>query len=247
MNNEDKLKSIITVLIVVVVLFAYYIGYFSSKLGFNALFIGGSATGVAANPSAPKAVEEPEFKQVEEVAFLELKGDEYAKGNNSSNIVLVEFSDFECPFCAKFHPSVDNAVNKNNLKLVTKHFPLSFHKSAKDYAVMFECLGKNFGANQAYTFANKLFEVNSQKGGRVSLEDGLNEAKKLGLSDSQFNSCKADTSITSKIQNNADEGMKLGINGTPALYIMNTSTKKAVRINGLVDDSVLQSEIEKLK
>lgn len=247
MKNENTLKYIISVLIVVIILFAYYIGYFSSKLGFNALLIGGSASNNLANQGAPKSGDAPEFKQVEEVAFFELKGDEYSKGNKSSNIVLVEFSDFECPFCAKFHPTVDKAAKSNNLKLSTKHFPLSFHKSAKDYAVMFECLGKNYNEDKAYDFVDKLFEVNTQKGGRVTLDDGLMEAKKLGLTDSQFDSCKADNTIVTKIQSNLDEGLKLGINGTPALYIMNTLTKKAVRINGMVEDSVLQSEIEKLK
>lgn len=176
-----------------------------------------------------------------------MKGDEVSKGNLNSNLVLVEFTDLQCPFCAKFHPSVESVVKTNNIKLVTKHFPLSFHQYAKDYAVMFECIARNNGANQAYNFVDSLFKVNLDKRGAVNLEDGLTEAKKFGLSDASFNSCKSDSSITNKIQGNFDEGIKLGINGTPALYIMNTSTKKAVRVNGLAEESVLQAEIEKLK
>lgn len=248
MNDDiSKLRKLIGVLVVVVVVMAYYVGYFSSKLGFDAPFIAGSGKATANNPVAPAAAPEEEFKQVEEASYFELKGNEVAKGNLNSNIVLVEFTDLQCPFCARFHPTVETAVQKNNVKLVTKHFPLSFHQFAKDYAVMFECLSKNNGANQAYSFLNKLFEVNIEKRGNVTLDDGLNEAKKLGLNDSTFNSCKSDSSITSKIQENFDEGIKLGINGTPAMYILNTSSKKAVRLNGLVEESVLLSEIEKIK
>jgi len=249
MNNETtNLRRIIGVLMVIVVIMAYYVGYFSSKLGFDAPLIpnSGKAGNVAANPNTPPQPEE-EFKQVEEVAFLDLKGDEVSKGNMNSNLVLVEFTDLQCPFCARFHPSVESVVQKNNVKLVTKHFPLSFHEFAKDYAVMFECIAKNNGNDQAYNFVNNLFKVNLDKRGAVKLEDGLNEAKKFGLSDASFNSCKSDTNIMNKIQGNFDEGIKLGINGTPALYIMNTSTKKAVRVNGLAEESVLQAEIEKLK
>jgi len=247
MNDEmNKLRKLIGVLMVIVVIMAYYVGYFSSKLGFDAPFIAGSGKPVANNQAAPTTPEE-EFKQVEEAAYFELKGNEVAKGNLNSNVVLVEFNDLQCPFCARFHPTVESAVQKNNVKLVTKHFPLSFHQYAKDYSIMFECLAKNNGANQAYSFLNKLFEVNIEKRGNVNLEDGLNEAKKLGLSDASFNSCKSDSAISSKIQENFDEGIKLGINGTPAMFILNTSTKKAVKLNGLVDESVLQAEIEKIK
>ncbi len=248
MNDETKkLRNLIGLLVLVVIVMSYYVGYFSSKLGFDAPFIPNSGSKTAANVAAPAQAPEEEFKQVEEVSFLELKGNEVAKGNLNSNIVLVEFTDLQCPFCARFHPTVEKAVQKNNVKLVTKHFPLSFHEYAKDYSIMFECLAKNNGANQAYDFVNKLFEVNIQKRGVVTLEDGLNEAKKLGLSDSTFNSCKSDSSITGKIQENFDEGIKIGINGTPAMYILNTTSKKAVRLNGLVEENVLQAEIEKLK
>jgi len=248
MNDEtNKLRSIIGVLMIVVVVMAYYVGYFSSKLGFDAPFIPDSGKQQANVANAQAQQPEEEFKQVEEVPYLELKGDEVAKGNLNSNLVLVEFTDLQCPFCARFHPTVESAVQKNNIKLVTKHFPLSFHQFAKDYSVMFECLAKNNGSEQAYNFVSNLFIVNLQKQGSVTLEDGLGEAKKVGLSDATFNSCKSDTAILDKIQGNFDEGIKIGINGTPALYIMNTSSKKAVRVNGLAEESVLQAEIEKLK
>lgn len=248
MNDEtSKLRSIIGVLMVIVVVMAYYVGYFSSKLGFDAPFISNSGKQPTNVANAQAKQPEEEFKQVEEVPYLELKGDEVAKGNLNSNIVLVEFTDLQCPFCARFHPNVDSTVQKNNVKLVTKHFPLSFHQYAKDYSVMFECIAKNNGSSQAYTFVSNLFKVNMTKQGAVTLEDGLNEAKKLGLSDSSFNSCKSDSTIVNKIKDNFDEGVKIGINGTPALYILNTTSKKAVRVNGLADESVLQAEIEKIK
>lgn len=245
MNNEaSKLRAIIGVLMFVVVIMSYYVGYFSSKLGFDAPFIPNSGSNVVANKPAPSS--EEEFKQVEDVAYFDLKGDEVAKGDLNSNIVLVEFTDLQCPFCARFHPTVEAVLQKNKVKLVTKHFPLSFHQYAKDYAVMFECIAKNNNSNQAYDFINNLFDVNIAKKGVVTLNDGLNEAEKLGLNKDKFEACKNDSSITQKIQNNFEEGIKLGINGTPAMYILNTSSKKAVRLNGLVEETVIQAEIEKI-
>lgn len=243
-NNETKLKRIISVLVVVVVIFAYYIGYFSARLGFGAPFIqGGAVAGVNNKPADPQE----EFKPIEEAKYFDLKGDEVAKGNNNSKIVLVEFTDLQCPFCARFHPTVESLLQKNNLKLVTKHFPLSFHEYAEDYAVMFECLAKNNGSENAYQFVNKLFEVNTQKRGVVTLEDGLTAAKNFGLTDSSFNTCKNDSSIKNKITANLEEGTGLGVSGTPALYILNTETKKAMRVNGAVEESLVQKAIDGLK
>jgi len=243
-KDSNKLIGIIGVLVFIVVIMAYYIGYFTGRLELGAPFI--PAGTKATNPATPQ--KEEEFKQVEEVAYFDLKGDEIAKGKLDSDIVLVEYTDLQCPFCAKFHPNVDSVLEKNkDVKLVTKHFPLSFHQFAKDYAVMFECIAKNSNTEQAYSFVSNLFKVNMDKRGVVTLEDGLNEFKKLGQTDDSFKACKDDSKITQKIQNNFDEGVKLGINGTPAMYILNTSSKKAVRLNGLVDESVIQSEIEKIK
>jgi len=249
MNDEaKKLRFFIGILVLVVVIMSYYVGYFSSKLGFDAPFIPNSGTKqpvAVANPQ--KQAPEEEFKQVEEVPYFDLKGDEVTKGNSNSNIVLVEFTDLQCPFCARFHPTIESILGKNNLKLATRHFPLSFHQFAKYYAIMFECLAKNNGNTQAYNFVNNLFKINMDKRGNVSLEDGLTEARKQGLSDASLNSCKSDSVITSKIQGSFDDGIKMGINGTPALYILNTNSKKAVRVNGLVEEKVLQDEINKIK
>ena len=245
MNNEaSKLRMIIGVLMFVVVIMSYYVGYFSSKLGFDAPFIPNSGTKVSNNQQAPKT--EDEFKPVENVAYFDLKGDEITKGDINSSIVLVEFTDLQCPFCARFHPTVETVLQKNKVKLVTKHFPLSFHKYAKDYAVMFECIAKNNNSNQAYDFINNLFDINIAKKGVVTLDDGVSEAEKLGLNKEKFEECKNDSVINQKIKDNFEEGIKLGINGTPAMYILNTSNKKAVRLNGLVEESVIQAELEKI-
>ena len=242
MNNETKnLKYIIGFFLVLSIVASYYIGYMSARLGLNAPFISGT-------PSAnnPTAAAEP--KLIEEVAPITLSGDEVFKGNKDASMLLVTFTDFECPFCAKFHPTLNALYEANkDSKIVFKHFPLNFHKNAKEFATMFECVAKNQGNEKAVLFADNLFAENLISQGQITLSDALKIFMASGLSEGALTTCKSDSSISNKINNNYNDGVSLGINGTPALYIINTKTSKAVRINGALDQATLQAEFDKLK
>jgi protein-disulfide isomerase len=114
MNNETKnLKYVIGFFLVLSIVASYYIGFMSAKLGLSAPFI-------PANPSSnPTAAAEP--KLIEEVAPVQLSGNEVFKGPKDANMVLVTFTDFQCPFCAKFHPTLNALFDANTgTKLVLK-------------------------------------------------------------------------------------------------------------------------------
>jgi protein-disulfide isomerase len=187
-------------------------------------------------------------------SFL-VRGDEYymavcnktgavAIYNNSKNLFLSPFADGP----VKFHTTLDALFEANKgSKLVFKHFPLNFHQYAKDLATMFECVAKNQGNDKAVLFAEDLFAKNLLLQGQITSADGLNIFQTFGLSEDLLNNCKKDSVITSKITNDYNDGVALGINGTPALYIINMKTSKAVRINGALDQATLQAEFDKLK
>ena len=244
MNNETKnLKYIIGFFLVLSIVAAYYIGFMSAKLGLNAPFITGN-TPVAKAPAA----QAPEPKMVEEVAPLELKGDEVTVGDKNAKMVLVVYTDFQCPFCARFHPVLSSVFSKNSdSKLVFKHYPLPFHQYAKEFATMFECIAKNKGNELAVKFADDIFTLNMSLGGNITSKDANDLFIKSGISQDALSNCKNDSTISKKIADSTNEGSQLGIQGTPALYIINTQTSKAVRINGALDESTVQAEFDKLK
>lgn len=243
MNNETKtLRIIIVSFVFISIVGAYYIGYMSAKLGLSAPFI------KAGSPSANAGQDQPEQKLVEEASPINLRGDEVFQGKSDADMVLVTFTDFQCPFCARFHPGLKALFTKNeNTKLVIKHFPLGFHKYAKGYATEFECIAKNLGSEKAATYSDELFALNFSKGGDVTDKDSIEIYKKAGLSEDQVKNCQSDAAIKAKIEADYNQGMELGINGTPALYIINTKSNKAVRINGALEESALQAEFDKIK
>jgi len=111
---------------------------------------------------------------------------------------------------------------------------------------MFECLAKNSGNQAAVNFADKLFAKNLETQGQITNKESFEIYAQYG-SASQLDSCKQDNAISQKIIDSFNDGANLGIQGTPALYIMNTKTSKAVRINGALDQATLQAEFDKLK
>jgi protein-disulfide isomerase len=195
MDNAKSLKILLIPFAVFTIIGAYYIGYMSARLGLSAPFIpntGSAALGT--NAQSP----EPEMKLVEEVAPIQLNGDEVFVGDSNSKMVLVTFTDFECPFCARFHPGLTKLQKDTNSKLVFKHFPLGFHPNAKPFANLFECIAKNSSANNAEAFATQLFAENLKLQGQVSLDI----AQKLAfnfINSQTAQNCSQDSAINNKI------------------------------------------------
>lgn len=243
MNNDNKnLKIIIVFFLAISIIGSYYIGFMSAKLGLSAPFIpnSGVAKAPAQNPEEPKLIEE--------VAPIKLSGNEVVVGDKNSKMMLVTYTDFQCPFCAKFHPTLKNIFEKNSgTVLAIKHYPLPFHQYAKEFATMFECVAKNQGSPAAVKFGDNLFALNLNLQGNITNKEANDLFVKTGLSNDVLNNCKNDSDISKKIADSLNEGSQLGIQGTPALYIINTQTQKAVRINGALDESTIQAEFDKLK
>lgn len=83
------------------------------------------------------------------------------KGGEDAKVTIIEFSDFECPYCAKFTPTMDRILTEygDKLKFTYRHFPLSFHPNAQKAAEAFECAKEQ---GKAFEMHDKLFELSSQ-------------------------------------------------------------------------------------
>lgn len=140
------------------------------------------------------------------------------KGVESAPVTVVEFSDFECPFCARFYsPTLSQLlseyVDTGKVKFVYKHFPLvSIHPHALKAAEASECAAEQ-GA--FWEYHDKLFE-NQQF---LTVQDLKKYAENLGLNTDQFNDCLDSGKYYEKVQQDLSEGQKSGVTGTPAFFI----------------------------
>jgi len=96
------------------------------------------------------------------LAGLEVAEDDHVQGNPSAPITLVEFSDFQCPFCKRFHPTVEQifAEYGDQVKWVYKHFPLDqIHPQARPAAEASECIAEQKGEEGFWQFADAVFKA----------------------------------------------------------------------------------------
>lgn len=123
--------------------------------------------------------DEANYGKLEKVNMPELK-DAIWKGNKSAKVSLVEFSDFECPYCSKFAPTIDKVLADyaDKVKFTYYNFPLSFHANAQKAAEAFEC-AKEQDEELGWEMHDKLFELSAQS--KLNVENGKKAASELGL------------------------------------------------------------------
>ena len=140
---------------------------------------------------------------------------EHVKGNVTGTVNIVEYSDFQCPGCGAAFASVKDAVNQygGKIKFTYKHFPLTGrHPYAFKAAEASECAADQ---GKFWEYHDKLFE-NQQKLDVASLKKF---AADIGLNTTKFSSCLESGVMAQIIDQDAQEGRKLNIEGTPTFFI----------------------------
>ena len=148
------------------------------------------------------------------------------KGDTNAPVIMVEFSDFQCPFCSIFYQNTlplidDNYIKTGKVKLVFRDYPLGFHQNANAAHIASECANKQ---GKFWQYHDELFSKQQEWQGLDSnavSEKFLAYADELDLDRSQFVSCTKDVSIQQEIQFDTQEGTKYGTSGTPTFFIGN--------------------------
>ncbi|MBI5414676.1 DsbA family protein [Candidatus Peregrinibacteria bacterium] len=174
-----------------------------------------------------------------------LSDEDHLYGNKSAEIVLFEYSDFECPFCAKFHPTAKEVVDNSSGKVawVYRHFPLSFHPGSQKKAEASECVAKLGGNSAFWKFADGLFGAESL----YPVSDLSQLAAKTGVNATSFQSCLDSGEMTEKVKTSLSEGTSVGVSGTPGNILLNTKTSEVRVLGGAVPKEVVETAISELK
>ncbi|MBV9773664.1 MAG: DsbA family protein [Gemmatimonadetes bacterium] len=137
-------------------------------------------------------------------------------GNRAAPVTLVEFSDFQCPFCAKLQPVLTNLQRRygDRLDLVYRHYPLeSIHPYARSASVAAECAGAQ-GAFRTYHDA--LFS-RQREIGQVAWHDLAARARVADLG--RFDACMRERTSDPLVERDVELGARIGINATPTLIV----------------------------
>lgn len=143
---------------------------------------------------------------------VEAKGP--SRGPDGAKVTIVEFSDFQCPFCSKAEDSVSQVMEQyaGKVKLVFRHFPLSFHPNAEKAAEAAMCAEEQ----GKFWEMHKVLFANQQK---LGVDDLKAHAATLGLDTAKFNACLDGGSKKAIVEADQKAGSEAGVNGTPAFFI----------------------------
>lgn len=160
----------------------------------------------------------------EEPVEVKLGPNEHMLGSQNAKVTIVEFSDFQCPFCRRFWSDALPQIKKEYLdtgkaKFIYKHYPLSFHAGAKPAAEASECANDQ---SKFWEYHDKIF-AEQEKQGQGTIQFGKPELKKwagqIGLNVSQFNQCLDSGKYSKLVDDNFAYGSELGVSGTPTTFI----------------------------
>ncbi|MFA6520601.1 MAG: thioredoxin domain-containing protein [Candidatus Paceibacterota bacterium] len=156
-----------------------------------------------------------------------VSADEHVLGNIDAPVVIVEYSDTECPFCKSFHNTMHEVISQNDNKVswVFRHYPIpSLHPKAFYEAEATECAWEQGGNNAFWQYIDEVFK-RTESNNKLEVSELPKIAQAIGLDVAKFNSCLDSGKYKDKIQASIDEKNKSGQIGTPFNVIM---TKKDI-------------------
>ncbi len=185
-----------------------------------------------------EAVPQDEYDvPISEIPRVEVSmDDDDVLGDENALITIVEFSDFECPYCGKYYTNTfekikENYIDTGIVKYVFRDYPLSFHENAGKAAEAAECAGDQ---DKYWDMHDMIFE-NQATLSRGSFEEWAGE---IGLNQSQFNECLSSSKYKDEVANDITDAESYGVQATPAFFI------NGILITGAQDYSVFKEVIE---
>lgn len=164
-----------------------------------------------------------------------------AATEGKGKIELVEFSDFQCPFCKRFHNDVYKQIkakyiDTNKVKFTYRHYPLPSHQNAQKAAEASECANDQ---GKFFEYHDVLFENSESNGAGLAVSDLKQYAVNLGLNVAKFDKCLDSGAKTEIVKKDLAEGQRLGVKGTPTIYV------DGVAVIGAQPFSIFETAIEK--
>jgi protein-disulfide isomerase len=174
---------------------------------------------------------------------------DHVYGNPNAPVSLIEYSDFECPFCKRFHATANEIVDAYGGKVnwVYRHFPLSMHNpGAQKEAEASECVAELGGNDAFWKFANAIYARTKSNGNGFPLDQLVPLGKEIGLDEKQLKECIDAAKYASRVQEDLDEGIQVGITGTPANFLLRNDTGEVILKVGAQPSDAIKPDIDKL-
>lgn len=164
-----------------------------------------------------------------------------------AKVVMVEYSDFQCPYCSKHDPTMQQIVKEygNDVAWVYRHFPLSFHANAVPVALASECAAEQ---GKFWEFADAMYAgqaANLSSDAATAAAYVNKTASDLKLDTKKFGECVSSAKYQSVVDAQTASGKTAGVSGTPATYINGTLVSGAVpyaSMKKMIDEAIAKAK-----
>jgi protein-disulfide isomerase len=211
------------------------------------LYFGGGSTGsqvALTAPTAPSAPTAPQ--QVDNTAKVaEVTDEDHIKGSLNADITIVEYSDFDCPFCSRFHDTMNEIVaNNSDVAWVYRQFPLEqLHPQAPAVAAASECVAELGGSDAFWSFTDGYFTARGA-GDKTPHNVLIAQlATSAGVAEADFTECFESGRKVQAVQDDLNNAVETGGRGTPWSILIGP-TGKTYPINGALPTSAVEQLIE---
>lgn len=220
MTDQTSFNKLTPVLVILLIVGAFFLGSLTTKV--KMLEKGAVVAGAqGANNNQPDAAAQPP-QPTKGVASID---DDPILGDKNAPVTIIEFSDYECPFCKRHFEQthaqlIKSYVDTGKVKIVFRDFPLAFHEPmASKEAVAANCAREQGGDKKYYEFHDEIFKRTTSNG------NGLDDAKiqtiatDLKLNIGSFTSCLSNTAQADEVKKDIADGSAAGASGTPTFVI----------------------------
>jgi protein-disulfide isomerase len=160
---------------------------------------------------------------------VSVRDGDYVRGDiANAQVVIVEYSDSDCPYCQRFHTTMKDVLKKYGSKVawVYRYFPLDIHPDANNEAVALECVGQLGGNEKFWNYLDQIMDitVSPDKSSAVL----TSTATALGVDAKALSTCLSNPATAKKVAAQSAEAQTLGAQGTPYSIAINKSGKQVV-------------------
>lgn len=208
-----------------------------------------------AQPAQPQASAAPNAPAPNPTSGKVSTTDSPVLGDKNAKLTLVEFSDYECPFCKRHYDQVYSQIKKDyidtgKVKLVYRNFPLSFHDPMATYEAKAALCARDQGGDSAYfKIHDEMFKQTTSNGTGLSKDKVKQIATDLGLNGDNLSSCADSDKFKEKVAKDIADGTAGGVSGTPSFFVGKSDPSGTINgqlIVGAQPYSAFQSAIDPL-
>ena len=190
----------------------------------------------------------PGSGQATEIQVPPVTEKDHILGSRNAELIIVEYSDTECPFCKVFHNTMKEVVSSYNGKVawVYRQLPIvQLHSKAPKEAEALECVASLAGNQAFWTYLDLIFETTNSN-------DSLDPAElprlaiSIGVSEQAFNECLNSDRFSELVQKQTEEGYKAGARGTPYSLVLDQKGEVKTTINGAEPLANIKAKLDAL-